>query len=229
MRREEKQECTRLLEGARFQWLEEREQLLKGCEDMRQKSLHLEKSTLESTLKDEFDDRLAQIHLSHERYVKDTVGRTWSQAEIVKDKILEKARVEERQVAREIASELAQVVQKEKEDLLREAELSKQKALKEQKEMLKIEHKTYQLILEQELQSAYDRKTIELCEQYESELLASQQLLEEKTRRLASTQQRLKSMTGEKESWVMQYNSLKREFSDFIAQFPGFNADFLLK
>lgn len=229
MRREEQREANKLLEEARQQWMEERKQLLKECEDKRQKSIQLEKSALESKLKEEFEEQMIQIHLTHENHVKDTVSRTWSQAEIVKDKIVEKVRTEERRVAKQIAQEQEEKVKKEKQQLLQEADEKRKTDLQELKEALNIEHQTQLLLLEQELKSAYDQKEGELCEQYDSELLASQQLLEDKTRQLNATQQRLNDMTKEKESWALKYNTLKLEFSDFIAQFPGFNADFLLK
>lgn len=229
MRREEKQECARLLQEARSNWLEERESLLKECEEKRLQSVMMEKSTLECKLREEFDDRLAQIRLSHEEHLKESVSRTWSKAEQVKEEIIERVRAEEKLIAEQIANELAGEVQIEREELIAHLEEEKKKALSRQKEELEIEHKTQLLLHEQELQLVYEKKVAELCEQYETELMASQQLLEEKNRQLEATQKNLKLMTVEKENFEGKYNLTKAEFSDFIAQFPGFNADFLLK
>lgn len=229
VRREEKQECNRLLEEARIKWLKERDILLRECEEKRQQSVMIEKESLKCRLREEFDDRVAQIQLSHETHLKDSVSRTWSKAEQVKDQIVDRVRAEENMIAEQIASELAEEVQREREDLLRQAAEEKRKALNRQREDLLTEHKTQLLLQEQDMHLVYKKKVAELCEQYEAELMASQQLLEEKKRQLEVMQKNLKLMTGEKDSWETKYNALKIEFSDFIAQFPGFDADFLLK
>lgn len=108
-------------------------------------------------------------------------------------------------------------------------ENAKQKALNDQKELLDMENQTKQLLLEQELQLTYEQKLGEVCENYESELQLSQQLLDEENSKLKTIQEQLNRIQYERDEWKLKYNRLKTEFSDFIAQFPGFNADFLLQ
>lgn len=156
------------------------------------------------------------------------VRKAWEDAEIIKNRIVEETRLEEREIAAEIAKEVAQYVNQEKIEAENRAEQIKLKALEDQKEQMEILQTTQILLLEQELQSLYENKLTETCEQYDLELVASQQLLDEKCKELQHVQDELEEMTNDRDNWKLKYDNLKIEFSDFIEQFPGFSADFLL-
>ena len=228
VRREEKQHYEELLEQARSQWKKEREQLLKDCEKEREKSIKLEKAQLETKLRSEFDRELAEMKCIHEDDKCKAVRKAWEDAEIIKNRIVEETRLEEKEIAAEIAKDRAQCVKQEKIEAENRAEQIKLKALEDQKQQMEILQTTHVLLLEQELQSLYEGKLSETCEQYDLELVASQQLIDEKCQELQHVQDQLEEMTNDRDNWKLKYDNLKIEFSDFIEQFPGFSADFLL-
>ena len=198
-------------------------------EKEKQKCILLEKAALESKLMRDYENRLEMLQHSHNEKLKETVSKTWSQAEIIKDKIVNDAREEEKQLALEIATQTAHKFEQEKQEMEILFEQLKEKALQDQRKLLETESNTKQHLMEQEFQLTYERKLTEICNNYNSELKVYQQLLDDKNKESKNIMEKVDEIKLERDEWKSKYENLKAEFSNFIEQFPGFNADFLLQ
>jgi hypothetical protein len=229
VRREEKREQEIMLEKYRGEWREERERLIRDCREERDEAVTSSMAGLEKKLRCEFDDELRHIKAEHENHIKETINNTWEEAEEIRRQTIDDVRKEEKEKALELVAKERDDFEQEKLELLVSCGRDKERALIEREEALLLQYKSQQSMIEQELQAAYERKLSELCETYESELLASQQLLEGKVKELTDCQKGLDDVTRQLDRWKLNYDNLKLEFAHFIGQFPGFDAEFLLK
>ena len=68
-----------------------------------------------------------------------------------------------------------------------------------------------------------------MSEEYESKLAALTQLSNEQAAEMEALRIDLEEMRESRDDWELKYRNLRIEFADFIEQFPGFRAEFILK
>lgn len=229
VRREERARYDQELAASREEWRREREQLLGDAERAQQEAVVRESAALEKKLREEFSQTLEHVLQEHEENLQETVSQTWKEAEEVKERAVEKARGEERQLAMQEADRLAQQVVKEKEAIAREAEMNKKLALRNQEEQLRCWHEQEQQKLQEEMQCKFRDELTSANIQHEKELDSLQQLLEKEKAKFQHLEEELLEMTELKNRWEQRHANLKAEFSSFIDQFPGFKGEFILK
>lgn len=228
MRREERDRHEASLAAAREDWRRERNQLLQDAEKEKQDAILREKEVLEMTLRDEFSQTLDGVMKDHEQHVQETVRLTWAEADQVKEEAMMKAREEERHIAACEADRVAQQVMLEKKAAAREAEERQQQALKEQDGQLRRWHRQEQEKLKKTMETTFADKLSSTNLEHQKQITSLHQVLDEERTKCQQLHEELREMTKKRDAWEQKYQDLRSEFSNFIDQFPGFKAEFIL-
>ena len=227
--REERQRREEELRKAREEWKNEKQQFFQEAHQNQLRAIALQTTILEKKLRGEFQECLAQTELENNRQLERTIQRTWEEAKVKEGETVGNARREERHLAEEEAERVANRVVQEKKDLWQMAEEEKIKALDEHTKVM--EDLCQHALAEQqrELERHHDADSRAMCEEYESGLAKlTQQSCEQETE-IQTLRNDLDKMTESRDSWELKYRHLREEFADFIDQFPGFRAEFILK
>ena len=229
VRREEEEKRERALEAAKEEWARERQQLFVEAHQSQLRAIARQSAILEERLRKEFADKLKEVAEEKRRHLVETVERTWSEADGIREVAVQAAREEERESAADEARRVREIVEEEKRAARERAlqELSqalasqqtkmveeKERALEEQRSSLSTE---FEARLSR-VRTECDAKYRALQEEHDSQLTAGRRLEEE-----------LQRVTDEKEEWEERHAQLRAEFSDFIDKVPGFRGEFLLK
>lgn len=229
VRREEEEKRERALEAAKEEWARERQQLFVEAHQSQLRAIARHNAILEERLRKEFADKLKEVAEEKRRHLVETVERTWSEANGIREAAVQEAREEEREKAADEARRVRGIVEEEKraarEQALQElsqALESQQTKMEEEKERA-LEEQRSQLTTEfearlREVRTECDEKYRALQEEYGSQLAAGRRLEEE-----------LQRVTDERKEWEEKHARLRAEFSDFIDKVPGFRGEFLLK
>lgn len=217
------------LSKAREAWKIEKQQLFQEAHQNQLRAIARQTGLLEDRLKKEFQDRLTRVDEEHQEYVGLTVQDTWEKARVIREKAVADARLEERQYAAKEAMKTAERVAQEKREEKEQAEREKARALEDHTRYMeelqrKALHRQWK-----ELDELYSSKIKDLTDEYESRVSELRQQLSEETGDNQQLRTDLQEMTESRDSWELQYRNLKMEFADFIDQFPGFRAEFILK
>lgn len=227
--REESQRREEELARLREEWKVEKQQLFLEAHQNQLRAIARHTIILENKLKEEFQEKLAQIKRENIEHLERTVNSLWEEAEAKQNVEVAFARGEERQLAEEESRLMANMVAEEENDQYQKAEEEKARALEENTKLM--EGICQQALVEQhrDLDEQHRAQSQEMSEEYESRLAELNQQLSEE----AATNERLmtdlREMRESRDDWELQYRNLKMEFTDFIDQFPGFSAEFILK
>ncbi len=217
------------LSRAREAWKSEKQQLYQEAHQNQLRAIAGQTGLLEDRLREEFQDRLTRIEEEHQEYMELTVQNTWEKARVIREKAVADTRLEEQQYAAEEARRVAERVAQEKVEEKEQAEREKARALEEHTQYMKELQRNALGQQRRELDNHYAAKTKDLTDQYESRMAELRQHLGEETADNQQLRTDLQEMTESRDSWELQYRNLKIEFADFIDQFPGFRAEFILK
>lgn len=183
---------------------------------------------LEQKLRKEFADTMVEVQGQHREHTEQVIKQTWAEADLVKKKAIEDTRMEERELAREEAKKVAEQVAEEKQIAAEKAAKEKVQALDDQKMHLGQVHLKELDEQRRELEANFDVKLGGVSDNYEARIAELENKLEHQITVTQSLERDLEDMTGLKNDWQEKYETLKREFSNFIDQFPGFRGEFLL-
>ena len=142
---------------------------------------------------------------------------------------MEEARREGRARAREEAEREAARVAIQRRDDVEEAERDKEAALEEQRERLGEVKRRALSDHENSLREEFRTKLAEVCESYDVRLGEVEAECDKRQARIREVEGELVGMRTLRDEWESKCESTKKEFSDFIDQFPGFRGEFLLK
>ena len=211
------------------EWEQEKECLIRrACED-KNRAMETAKELHEKKLRADFEVFLANVRQQHDENTRKSVEETWKQAEKMKEAAVLSAREEERLEAERQARIVADTTRQQTEELIAQMEEEKIQALEQQRQQLEYEHQQETEALTNELHEKFDQKLADVCEQYDSEVLATQMLLNEKCSENVQLKEELEDMTTQRDNWIAKHQELRQEYSRFIDQFPGFRGEFLLK
>ena len=228
VRREETCKKEHELEVVRGEWRKERQQLFQEAHQSQLRAIARQNALLEQKLRKEFAETMVKVQGQHREHIEQVKRDTWAEADIVKEKAIKDTRIEEKDLAQQEAKMVAERVAGEKR---REAELAaaeKARALNEQREylgQLQDEALTKQ---ERQLEDKFDAKLNEVSENFETKLSELQSRLDQQVTVNQSLERDLDETTSLKNEWKGKYEALKKEFSNFIDQFPGFRGEFVL-
>lgn len=229
MEREQTQIRQDELARAREEWNLEKQRLFQEAHHNQLRAIARQTGILEDRLRKEFQERLTRVEQEHEEYMELTVRKTWEEARVVREKAVADARHEEQQSAAEEAVQVAARVAQEKKEEKEQAEREKMKALEEHTQYMEELQRKALGQQQRELDKHYAEKIKDLTDKYESMLAQLRQQLNDEVTDNQQLMTDLEEMTKSRNSWEMQYRNLKIEFADFIDQFPGFRAEFILK
>lgn len=229
VRREERTKRDEELAKVTEEWEQERDCLARRAAEDKNRAVETAKESHEKKLRTDFEIFLATVRQQHNENTRQKVEETWKQAEKMREAAVSKAREEERLEAERKARIVADTTRQQREELIARMEEEKLQALEQQKQQLECKHQQETEALISELQQKFDKKLSNVCEQYDSEVLATQLLLNEKCLENAQLKEELKDMTGQRDDWISRHQELRQEYSTFIDQFPGFRGEFLLK
>lgn len=227
--REEAQRREEELRKAREEWKKEKQQFFQEAHQNQLRAIALQTTILEKRLRDEFRECLAKTELENSRELERTVQRTWEEAKMKEDEAVVDAMREEHQLAKEEAKRVANRVVQEKEELRQVAEEDKIKALDNHTKVMEDLCRHALAEQQRELEQHHDAESREICEEYESRLAKLKQQSCEQEAEIQKLRNDLDEMTESRDSWELKYRNLREEFADFIDQFPGFRAEFILK
>lgn len=227
--REEAQRREEELSRAREEWKKEKQQFFQEAHQNQLRAIARQTTILEERLREEFQERLAQIKLESREHLDSTVQSTWEEANTKKEEAIASARHEEHCLADRESKRVANRVVQEKRELRQIAEEEKIRALDNHTEVM--ESLCRQALAEQqrELEHHHDASSKEISEEYESRLAELKEQSSEQEAEIERLRIGLEDMTLSRDSWELKYRNLKVEFADFIEQFPGFRAEFILK
>ena len=217
------------LSRAREAWKSEKQQLFQEAHQNQLRAIARQTNILEDRLRQEFQERLTRIEQEHEEYVELTVKDTWEKARVIREKAVADARHEEQQYAAKEAMRVAERVAWEKKEERDQAEEEKVRALEEHTQYMEELQRKALGQQQRESDQHYAAKIKDLTDKYESMLAQLRQQLSEETFDNQQLTTDLQEMTKSRDDWELQYRNLKIEFADFINQFPGFRAEFILK
>lgn len=228
VRREESRRREHELDRARLDWKNERQKLFQEAHHSQLRAIAKQNALLEQKLRKEFADTMVEVQGQHREHTEQVIKQTWAEAEIVKKKAIEDTRMEERDLAREEARKVAKQVAEEKQKDAERAAKEKAQALDDQRQYLGHVHSKALDEQRRELEAKFDVKLGEVSDTYEAKILELESRLEHQIAVAQTLEKDLEDMTGLKNEWKEKYEALKREFSNFIDQFPGFRGEFLL-
>lgn len=222
-RREE--ELNRLGE----EWRMEKQKLFLEAHQNQLRAIARQTAILENKLGEKFQEKLAQIRQENLEHLERTVKNLWEEAEAKQNLEVALARDEERQLAKDEARLMASMVAEENEDQYQHAEEEKARALEENTELM--EGLCQQALAEQQrdLDEQHRAQSQEMSDGYESKLAKLNKQLSEETAANERLMTDLREVGESRDDWESQHRNLKMEFTDFIDQFPGFSAEFILK
>ena len=229
VRREESQRREEQLSRAEEEWKREKQQFFQEAHQGQLRAIARQTAILEEQLKKEFRAHLDELEAKHAAHLEKTVQKTWDEAELVKEEAVAKTRLEEQHLAEEearrVANRLAQEKQRDKE----EAEHTMAQALDQRTQYM--QQICQQSLAEQkrELAEQHGKEMAIKSGEYEARIARLELQLSDKVAENNQLTTDLHEMTESRDSWELRYQNLKIEFSDFIDQFPGFRAEFLLK
>ena len=215
--------------SAKENWKKERHQLFHEAHQNQLRAIARQSSLLEEKLRKEFAGTLQQTAQDHRRELKQTIEKTWEEADLVKLEAVNKARLEEQASAREEALEVAARAAKETKRDSELAEETRIESLVKQKEQMDIECAQALARQKEELELEFKDRVSNICDEYDSRLEELQEKHDEQLVLSRQLQADLKAMTDLKDEWQSKYTTVRAEFSDFIDQFPGFDSEFVLK
>lgn len=229
VRREEKAKRDEEFAKATEEWTQEKECLIRQAAEDEKQAIEKAKESQEKTLRAEFEMFLATVRQQHDEDSRRRVEETWKRAEQMREAAVVTTREEERLEAERKARIVADTVRQQREDLIARTEKEKKQALAQQERELDYKYQQEMDTLTSELQEGFDKKLANVCEQYDSEIIATQILLNDKCSENVQLNKELNDMTCQKDDWMTKYDNLRQEYSAFIDQFPGFRGEFLLK
>jgi hypothetical protein len=214
---------------AREEWKKEKQEIFQEAHQNQLRAIALQTGILEKRLRGEFQEKLAQTELENKRCIERAVQDTWKEANTRSSEAVACARCEEHQLAEEEAKRVAHRVDQEKKELRQLAEKEKVMALDDHTKAM--QDLCRQALAEQcqKLEQRHDAKSKGMCEEYESRFAELKQQLNKYASDIALLQGDLREMTESRDDWELKYRHLREEFADFIEQFPGFRAEFILK
>lgn len=227
--REESQRMEEELCRAREEWRKERQQFFQEAHQNQLRAISLQTTILEKRLREEFHERLFQTELESSNHLERTVQRTWEEANTKRSEAEAKVRSEERHLAKEESKRVANRVVQEKKELWQIAEEEKLRALDDHTKVM--EDLCRHALAEQQrkLEQHHSAHSKEMSEEYESRLAELNQQSCEQEAEIEKLRNDLEERTESRDSWELKYRNLREEFADFIEQFPGFRAEFILK
>ncbi len=229
VRREEAQKREEALSLAAERWKHERQELFKDAHQSQLRAVARQNEILEKNLREEFSESVVKLQEENRHHLAAVVEETWTEAAEVTRKAVTEARREEQERAQEEARKVAERVTKEK---MQDAELAsgnKARALDEQRlamEALKAEALSDQ---QRELEQRFEQRLEDVRRAHEGQMAALQSQYDEQVATSERLSSELQTVMDDRDEWVQKCENLKKEFSDFIDQFPGFRGDFLLK
>ena len=217
------------LSKAREAWKIEKQQLFQEAHQNQLRAIARQTGLLEDRLRKEFQDRLTRIDEEHQEYVELKVHDTWEKARVIREKAIANARLEEQHFAAKEAMKTAERVAQEKKEEKDQAEREKARALEDHTRYMEELQRKALHQQQKELDEHSAAKMKDLTVKYETRVSELRQQLSEETGDNQQLRTDLQEMTESRDSWELQYRNLKMEFADFIDQFPGFRAEFILK
>lgn len=227
--REESQRREEALSSARDEWQEEKQQLFQEAHRNQLGAITRQTAILEKKLRVEFQNHLAQLQLDSREHLQRTVHSTWIEAEAKKNEAVANTRIEEHHLAGKEAERVANIVGREKRELRQRAEEEKIKALDGHTKLMEGVCRQALAKQQQELEQVHDSAAIAMSETYESRLAELALQLGMQAAEMEKLRTDLEEMKDSRDRWESKHRNLKMEFADFIEQFPGFRAEFILK
>lgn len=227
--REESRKREEELSIAREEWKREKQQFFQDAHQNQLRAIARQTAILEEKLKKDFKDHLEQLEHKHGEDLERTVQETWGEAEVVKGRAVSKARSEEQHLADEKAKRVASRVCQEKKREREQAESDKASALQELTRHMQAECGERLAEQQRELDRQHTTRLTEISGEYKERLAELERRLGEEEAENERLRTDLHEMTESRDSWELRYKNLKMEFADFIDQFPGFRAEFILK
>ena len=207
----------------------EKQQLFLEAHQNQLRAIARQTTILENKLREEFQEKLAQTKQEDLEHLERTVKSLWEEAEAKQNLEVALARGEERQLAEDESRLMASQIAEEMKVQYQEAEEEKARALEENTKLM--EDLCQQALAEQQrdLEEQHRAQSQEMSDEYESRLSELNQQLSEEVAANERLMDDLREMKESRDGWELQHRNLKMEFTDFIDQFPGFNAEFILK
>ena len=224
--REELQKREEALSRAKEEWTREKQHIFQEAHQNQLRAIARQTAILEQSLRKEFQERISQLKQESREHLERTVQDTWKEASLREEEAVAKAREEECHLAEEASIRVANRVAEEKKELWRMAEEEKASALENHTKLM--EDLQRQALAEQQrkLEQHHNANSKAISEAYESRLAELTQQSEKQAAEIETLRLDLKES---RDSWESKYTNLKLEFADFIDQFPGFRAEFILK
>lgn len=229
VRREESQKREDELSRAREEWKKEKQQLFQEAHQNQLRAIARRTTLLEERLKREFQENIEVLETEHREHMDRTVHSTWEEAGIVKENAVAETRLEEQHFAKEEARRVANRVAQEKRNDKEQAECDMAQALEEHTKYMQEVCRKNLAQQQKDLEKQHAGKMAVVSGEYEARLTGMEQKWSDEVAENESLLADVQEMTESKDSWEMQHKNLKVEFSDFIDQFPGFKAEFILK
>lgn len=227
--REESQRKEEELSRAREEWEREKQKLYQEAHQNQLRAIARQTAIVEQKLKKEFRETLAQREIESREDLARTLRSTWEEAERSKESAMAEARHDEQHLAGEEAKRVARRVAQEKREERRQADREKARALEEHTKYMEGIHRQALAEQHEELERHYAARMKEMSDTYESRLSKVKEQLSEREGETLRLGTELQEATESRDRWELSYKNLRLEFSDFIDQFPGFSAEFILK
>lgn len=227
--REESERREEELSKAREKWQKEKQQFFQEAHQNQLRAIAQQTALSEERLEEEFKERLAQSEVQNREHLQRAVQSTWEEAKMKMAEAVANARSEEHRLAKEESKRVANRVVQEKREMKQVAEEEKIRALDDHTRVM--EDLCRQALAEQQrnLGQQHDANSKEMCEEYESRLSELKQQSSEQEAEIKRLRNDLEEMTESRNDWKLKYRNLRVEFADFIDQFPGFRAEFIMK
>lgn len=227
--REQSQRRKEELFRAREVWKKEKQQFFQDAHQNQLRAIARQTAILEDKLKREFQEHLDKLGHENREHLERTIQNTWEEARQVEDKAVANARMEEQYLAKEEAKKVANMVAQERRKDKELADNEKARALEDHTKYM--EGLCRQALAQQQsdLEKQSAAKMKEMNDECKLRLAEVEQQLIEQAADNEKLRTDLQEMAESRDNWELQYRNLKMEFSDFIDQFPGFRAEFILK
>ena len=217
------------LSRAKEEWVEEKQHIFQEAHQNQLRAIARQTAILEQSLRKEFQERIFQLKQESREHLERAVQDTWKEAGMREEEAVARARAHERHLAEEESIRVANRVAQEKKDLWKMAEEEKARALENHTKLM--EDLQRQALAEQQrkLEQHHNANSKAMSEAYESRIAELTQQSEKQAAEIENLRLDLKETRESRDSWESKYTNLKLEFADFIDQFPGFRAEFILK
>lgn len=229
VRREEALRLDKELTKAKEEWKKERQQIYLEAHHNQLRAIAKETAILEKQLRKEFKGQLAKVKDECRQELERILELTWKEANQLKEGAVANGRQEEQQLALQEAERVAQQVQEETRRAREEAEKNKEKSLADLTETMDVACQAALVEKEREMEAVFDRRIREVQDRHHKELEKVQDELREQLIENESLTACLDETTSSRDNWKEKHVSVKREFSDFLDNCPGFRGEFILK